>query len=118
MTAAAQEHHRRTESCPKTVSKDLGRNLRPGRVATADALAAMGLMFGNVSGDGGQFGNLRPDRLGIIGARFRGQNSLAFFARLWNIMDDFLDSFRRQTHTRMPAMARLSAGLTPAVGLG
>ena len=75
-------------------------------------------MLGDDGRQRGDLGDLMPGWLRIVRPGFLGQGALASGADLGHIRLDELDSFRRQSAAMRSRMARLSARLTAAGGLG
>jgi hypothetical protein len=69
-------------------------------------------MFGDNGGQRGEFGDLMPGGLGVVGARFRGQRCMTSGADLGHMGDDLVDPVRGQAKPVMSAMAELSSGVS------
>jgi len=76
----------------------------------------VGLMLGDESRQWGQFGDLMPGRLGVIGARLDRQGELAPRTNRREIGVDEVDPLGGQADAVMSAMPGLSAGLSSGGG--
>jgi hypothetical protein len=70
-------------------------------------------MFGDDGGHPGEFGDLMPRRLGVVGARLDRQRGVAVGARRGDRGDDRIDPVDGQANSVMPPMPGLTARLPP-----
>jgi hypothetical protein len=78
----------------------------------------VGLMLGDNGGLPGEFGNLMPAWLGIIGTRIHRQRSLAAGANRGDVGDDLVDPTDGQANAVMSAMSGLAPGTSSGGTLG
>ena len=86
---------------------------RAGHHATTRASPRVASMFGDDHRRLGDLGELVPGRLGIAGRRLMGQGRAAGGAALGDVIDDRVDSLRRQATAEGARMAGLPAPLPP-----
>ena len=67
-------------------------------------------MLGDDGGQQGEFGDLMPGGLGVVGAGFDRQRGVAPGTDRGDVMDDRVDTSRGQADSVMPAMPDLPTG--------
>ena len=118
METSAEVAHVRRQSRPEDMGADLGGDSGLVERATAGAGSRVGLMLGDDGGLFGEFGDLMPGGLGIVGTGLARQRGLASRANRGDVGDDFIDATGRQANSVMAAMASLSSGPSSGGRLG
>ncbi len=104
--------HRRGHARPEDMGTDLRRDQTTIDVATARTGPRVPLMLGDDGRQFGEFADLMPSRLGVVGSAIGGQGSVAVVADRRHMGHDLVDPLRREAMAMMSLVPRLPPRLT------
>ena len=114
MEPAAEIAHIRRQSRPESMGADLGGDGGLIDQSTVRAGPRVGLVLGDDRGLLGEFGDLMPTRLGIVGTGIDRQRRAATRADRRDVGHDLVDAIGRQANPVVTTMSGLTAGTPPS----